>query len=237
MRISRFFLKKSDFSPRSRFRSRREAECSVAFTLDTESSGRRYSKEDLALAEELARRAAIAVDNALLYAEAKLSIRTREEFISVASHELRTPLTSLGMRLEILPRLLKGGPNEETLKKCETLAAGVRPELDRMVNLVETLLDFSRLRSGRMVLKVEQVDLCQIVRQVIEMTSWCGGCRRNRPCDSRDRARTKIRGNWDPVRIRQVITNLVSNAIKFAEGRPVEIVVTVEGENAVLNSN
>jgi PAS domain S-box-containing protein len=193
-------------------------------TLVSAESGRRYGERDLDLAVELGRRAAMAVDNARLYREANEAIRLRDDFLSIAGHELKTPLAAQLLQVEgLLRQLNKEPPLErprviERLKKA--LSTGVRLE-----SLIDELLDVSRISSGRLKLELETLDLAPLVEDVFQ-----------RSADEAARAATVLSlqrlgepavGHWDRLRLDQVITNLVSNALKYGGGKPVE--VTVEG--------
>lgn len=161
----------------------------------------------------LARHAGLALDNARLLREAEQALRAREEFLSVASHELRTPLTALILQLELLAR----GPEEHTGNG--KLEAAMR-QTRRLARLVDELLDVSRISAGRLQLDVDRVDLVALVREVLA-----------RHEDEARRAgssvvlaaTSEVIGVWDRMRIEQVLTNLVTNAIKYGEGKPIEV--------------
>ncbi len=195
-------------------------------------SGRRYGQEDLALAEELGRRAAIAIENARLYERAQRAIGVRDQFVSIASHELRTPLTSLTLQLSGFSRALATGrfaglaPDALGAK-----LARMERQADRLTALVDELLDVSRVSTGRLVLVDEEVDLVEIAREVLARLG-----------DEADRAATALElvapaalvGRWDGNRLDQVVTNLVANALKYASGKPVEVTLEDRGELAQL---
>ena len=182
------------------------------------SPSRQYTDADLVFAEELARRVAMAVDNARLYHQAQEAIVARDEFLQIASHELKTPLTPLQLHLDALARAL-GRAGVENARLTETLATATRQTM-RLTRLVESLLDVSRITSGRVALELERLDICELARDVIE---------RFRP-EARKagselmlHARAPIRGRWDRLRIEQIVTNLLSNAIKYGRGQPIEV--------------
>lgn len=180
-----------------------------------------YDESDLALAEEVGRRTAIAIDNSILYRDALRTIQVREDFLSVASHELRTPLSPLRMQFEMAHLFAKSLP-EGTPKRAELLEMmeGAGLQMDRLLKLVETLLDVSRITAGRLKLHLERCDLVALVAEVVK---------RFEPTLSKSRSSLTLRGPdslvgyWDRSRIDQVISNLLSNALKFGGGAPIEI--------------
>ncbi len=194
-----------------------------ALTLVSAESGRRYDEGDLALAQAIADRAALGVDNARLLAEARAAVRLRDDFLQVASHELRTPLTPLTLHVEGLQRALgPGGEHALSGPKVVEKLATVARQVDRLEKLVHSLLDVSRLQRGRIELEPHPLDLAAVVRDLgarFEPEAARAGC------PLRVRAEAPILGSWDPTRLDQVISNLLSNAIKFGHGAPIEIAV------------
>jgi signal transduction histidine kinase len=195
-------------------------------------SGRRYGKDDLALAVEIARRAALAVENARLYREAQEAVRLRDVFLSIASHELKTPLTTLLLQSQALVRDVtrSGAPSpdrsgdrfqERLLKR----SAHIEKQVLRLEELVNELLDVSRITAGRLELKPSEFDLVELVQEVIARFE-----------DEAVRAGSSMtlvapdgaRGSWDRLRLDEVLTNLVSNALKYGAGRPIAVEVEVE---------
>src|SRR5262249_41506318 len=134
-----------------------------AISLASALSGR-YSHADLELAQELARRAAIAIDNARLFRQTQEAVGLRDEFLSIASHELRTPLTSLHLMVQALSRLLVA-PSSEKLQRVSSV---VERQVRRLIKLVEELLEVSRIQAGGFGLHLEQVDLAAVVQEVAE---------------------------------------------------------------------
>ena len=195
-----------------------------AITLCSAAPGRRYGRADLDLARELARRAATAVDNARLYREARDAIRLRDEFLSVASHELYTPITSLMLSLEAM-RPSRGAARVLDSVAMNRLLELVSRQGRRLIRLVGDLLDVSRIETGRLALETTEVELGSLVRDVVE---------RLEPdlarvgCSVAVRASAPVTGEWDGSRLDQVVTNLLSNALKFAPGKPIEIAVAAE---------
>ncbi|HWP35676.1 MAG TPA: ATP-binding protein [Thermodesulfobacteriota bacterium] len=183
-------------------------------------SGRRYGPADLALAEELARRAALAVDNARLYREAQEAVRARDAFLARASHELRTPLTSALGTIRLLRRSRSGQLSESP----ETLIEIASRNLETMAALVNDLLDASKLAAGAAALIVEPVEVADLVARSLELVAAQA---RDKGVALETAVPAGLRLKGDPLKLEQVLVNLLANAVTFtpAGGR-----VRVEAE-------
>lgn len=183
-----------------------------------EQEGRRYT---VAAIRDVTERRKLE-ERARLWRQAREEVRERDEFLSVASHELRTPVAALQLQLQMLRRATRDGdpPPQPMRDKLETLERQTR----RIGLLVTELLDLSRLRMGRLELKLEEVDLVDLAREAVEHF------REIVPPGAELTLRSdgSCPGRWDRLRLEQVVTNLLVNAVKFGAGRPV--VVTVEGD-------
>jgi PAS domain S-box-containing protein len=195
------------------------------------SSRHSYDAWHLALAQELARHAALAIDNARLYREARDAIRLREEFLSIASHELRTPITAIQLHVQDLQRTLARNPEGIAPERLRRGLEVADRQVKRQLHLVNDLLDVSRLGAGRLVLRPEPLDLAALVREVAE---------RFEPELARTGSRLTLEapapvpGSWDKLRLEQVVTNLVSNAVKYGQGKPIGLTVEASGGRARL---
>ena len=161
---------------------------------------------------------------ALLYRQAKEEVRARDEFLSVASHELLTPVTALHVQLQMLQRVVEriGAPGP-VRERVQSLDQQVR----RLSGLVEALLDLSRIRLGRMELLREQVDVAELAREVA--APYQADLDLARGSSVRVIAAGPVIASLDRVRIEQVLANLLGNAVKFGEGKPVEVRVERTG--------
>ena len=253
------------------------------YTMDSE---RRYDADDLALAEDLGRRAALAIDNARLYAEAQAAIRARDIFLTVASHELRSPLTALQIQVHSMRRMAaraaahpgppppsgvaphpyppvhdpvrpvgvagegrtpahvpfegaRGSSASTTVltppievrlpevtpapRSLERIAAKIEVaarQVARLTRLVDDLLDVSQIGAGRLRLRLERLDLLALVKEV---HSRLEGQLAQARCPLELRSSGPVVGLWDRSRLDQVVVNLLSNAMKYGTGAPIEV--------------
>jgi signal transduction histidine kinase len=186
-------------------------------------SGRRCGEGDLVLLEDLARDAAVAIDNARLYREAAEANRIKDEFLGTLSHELRTPLNAiLGWAQMLRQRQMSA---EKTAVGLETIERNARLQ----TQMIEDLLDVSRIVSGKVCLKLFPVDLVRIVETAVKALSPDAEARGIELVSFCDEGVSSVRG--DATRLQQVVSNLLSNAIKFTppSGR-VEIRLSEDGE-------
>ncbi|WP_267145501.1 sensor histidine kinase [Myxococcus dinghuensis] len=193
-----------------------------------EARGREYTMEERALLESLAARAALAIEDARLYGAATQAVKARDELLSVAGHELKSPLNALQLQIDLLARMAKDAMAASGLaERAEKAArAGQRLEL-----LIDDLLDVSRISAGRLKLHREEVDLAALTRELVSRMS-----------EELARAGSEVRmvadvvvvGQWDRLRLEQVLVNLLSNAAKYGAGRPVTVVVEASGPMAEL---
>jgi len=188
---------------------------------------RRYTLADLALAEDLAQRAALAADNARLYREAQDASRAKDEFLAVLSHELRTPLTPvLGW-----VRMLRSGTlaPEATERALDTVERNTRLQ----AQLVEDLLDVSRIIAGKLSLDLRPVALGPLVDAVIESTAASAVGKSITVTRHVEPDLPRIEA--DANRLQQVLANLLSNAVKFTPvGGRVDVAVRCVGDSMCL---
>jgi signal transduction histidine kinase len=162
----------------------------------------------------------------LRLAHAEEAIRLRDEFLSIASHELRTPLTALQLQLDVV--------RERASRLDATVARKVERAKkmgDRLARLIDTLLDVSRIATGSLNLNVERSDLGETMREVVERhheSAASAGSELSLIVDG------PVWGHWDRLRIEQIATNLVSNALKYGAGQPIELRVAQDAETAVF---
>ncbi|MCE9668805.1 ATP-binding protein [Myxococcus stipitatus] len=191
------------------------------FSFFTSFSNRRYTQADLAFGLELAYRAALSMENARLYREAQEAIRLRDEFLSIASHELKTPLTPLSLKLQALARELERHPDAIPYSLVKGYVDTGARQVKKLAELVGDLLDVSRIAAGRLALELEDVDLGALLREVAQ---------RYEPHATRagsvlliEGEETELVGRWDRLRLEQVVTNLIDNAVKYGAGKPITL--------------
>ena len=162
--------------------------------------------------------------------ELEEAIRVRDDFISVASHELKTPLTSLRLNLDVLLSAASGA-HPLTPEKLHRRLEIVDRVADRLQQLIEELLNITRVTSGHMALTLAQVDLAEVIDDVIaRLASQLADAR----CPVNATLQRPVLGRWDKLRLDQVVTNLVSNAIKYGGGQAIDISLSSNDQGAVL---
>jgi PAS domain S-box-containing protein len=145
-----------------------------------------------------------------------LAIQARDEFMSIASHELRTPLTALKLQIQSLLQ------SHELSEAARRKAESVERQSERVERLVGHLLDVARIATGQLGVELEPFALGEAVTTVVERFQ-------SNPLPGQPPIRLRVQdpccGNWDRLRIEQVITNLLVNAISYGDGNPIEVVV------------
>jgi len=164
-----------------------------------------------------------------LYEEAAQAVHARDEFISIASHELHNPISALQLQLVGLVRAAerRGGMlPAEWVRERVGQAAG---DVARLVRLVHSLLDVSRINAGRLELELEDVDFVAIITTVAERLTP-----QLKPGQLTVEAADSVVGRWDRLRLDQVAMNLLSNAVKYGSGRPIRVTLEAGGDTARL---
>jgi signal transduction histidine kinase/PAS domain-containing protein len=199
-------------------------------TLVWAESGHQYGPADLAVMEELGRRAGFALENARLYQQTQGSVRLRDEFISIASHELKTPLTSMQLQISGIRRAAENPAQLDPAKLARRVDV-IDRQVERLVELVDGLLDVSRASAGQLRLNLEQVDLAHVIAEVVERFSdqlITAGCKLTVNVEG------PIIGRWDRLRLDDVVTNLLGNAMKYGAGMPIELSAAVAAGTATI---
>lgn len=152
------------------------------------------------------------------------AVQSRDQFFSMASHELKTPLSSLKLQTQIRCRnIAKGNISEFAPEKLAALCESDLKQVNRLAQLVERLLDISKLTSGSLDLDLETFDLRELagdaLKQMKPLLEQTGNTLTFPDGE-------EVRGEWDRMRLTQVVTNLLANASKYAPGTPVQIRVS-----------
>ena len=196
-----------------------------AISIARSTPGRSYSSIDLALAEELARRAGLAVDHARLYRASQEANRVKDEFLATLSHELRSPLSSALLCAQMLRRGILDP--EKTARALETIERKINLE----VRLVDDLIDVSRINAGKISLEMKRVHLAAVVDAAVEGVRPAAEAQGIRLRFAPDEMDPTVHGDKD--RLQQVMDNLLANAIKFTpKGGSIEIRLERRGEEA-----
>ena len=196
-------------------------------TVGHATASRRFRQSDVDLCQDLARRAAAAIDNARLYQQLKAEDRRKDEFLATLAHELRNPLAPIRTGLALLRATTDAGALERTRQIMER-------QLGHMVRLIDDLLDLSRVTRGAVQLDIERIDLWSVVGMAIEAS---------RPLIDAAGVQLVVRLPEAPVileadrtRLAQVLSNLVNNAAKFTpRGGRVELVAVEQGSDALIS--
>jgi signal transduction histidine kinase len=179
-----------------------------------------------------AERAQLLVREQAARCEAERAVHIRDDFLAMAGHELRTPLTSLHGAVETLLRATRQGTlGAPAPDRVPRLLEIIEQQDERLIKLMNNLLDVSHISAGRLELELEEVDLSAIVHDVVE-------CFREEIARARCRldirAQDHVVGVWDRSRLEQVVTNLLTNALKYAAGTEVTICVSADATSAHL---
>ncbi len=164
--------------------------------------------------------------------EAKLQIKARDEFLSLASHELRTPLTSMLLQLQTALHSIRNVSLAHfSVENLMNMLENAEKQTQRVSKMINDLLNVSLITTGRLDLEVEKVDLTSITKEVIE--SFSEKLKKEERSLKLEAGDTII-GEWDKARIQQVITNLITNAIKYGDNSPIEVRVKKQNSHAQL---
>jgi signal transduction histidine kinase/DNA-binding response OmpR family regulator len=190
-------------------------------------SGRDFSEADLSLAEDLANRTAIALDNAFLYQQLQSADRQKNEFLAVLGHELRNPLAPIRNAVEVL-RI--AGSDPRRLSWAQSL---IERQVKHLARLVDDLLDVSRITRGKIQLQLARVDVAGLVSAAVETNVPLIESRKHLLSVSLPERPLWIKA--DAARMSQVIGNLLNNSAKYtAEGGRISLTVTAEENEAVF---
>ena len=212
-----------------------------AITFSSVQPHRYYTDEDVAFAQELARRIALALDNAQLYQAAQTEIAERKQveaqlrqseerkdaFIRMASHELKTPVTSLKGFTSVLQRRLSRQSDEQSL----AYLSKIDRQVNKLTKLINDLLDVSKIQTGKLSYQEERVDLVNLVQEIVENIQ---GTTPTHILEAQTTGNVTVTGDRD--RLGQVLINLLTNAIKYSpNAHKVLICVGQVDDNAIVS--
>ncbi len=162
------------------------------------------------------------------------ALKVRDDFFSIASHELKTPLTSLKLHTQMIQRGIKqNDPTVYSQERVNALIEQTDKQTQRLERVVDDMLDISRIKTGKLTIEKEFVNLSDLVSDVIaRMTGQFqmipGGAPRLKLSKDSD-------GFWDPIRIEQVITNLLTNALKYGSNNEIDVEVSALPNEVLLS--
>src|SRR5918992_1794645 len=164
-----------------------------------------------------------------LTTQLEAAVRAREDFLAIASHDLRNPVNAIQLQvIGVLRHCQREDRSLEVEWVCERLGR-TNSQVKRLTRLLDNLMDVSRLTEGSLPLEREHVDLSCVVHAVVDdLRDELGG--REVRLDVRP-----VQGEWDRVRLEQIVTNLISNAIKYGADKPIEIALTADVDTARLS--
>ncbi len=190
-------------------------------------SRRRYTPDDLVLAEDLGRRAGVAVDNARLMLAMQESDRAKDVFLATLAHELRNPLAPIWNGLSIIKRA-RGDAS-----RIEQIGGIIERQVGQLTRLVDDLLDVSRISTGKIELKKEPTNLVTILGSAVETSRPHIEAAHHKLSISFPDEPTDLVA--DPARMAQVFANLLNNAAKYTRrGGHIEVVVQAEPQELVV---
>jgi signal transduction histidine kinase/DNA-binding response OmpR family regulator len=198
-----------------------------ALTLGFGASPRSYGAADLATAEDVAGRAAIALDNCRLYQNIRESDRQKNEFLAMLAHELRNPLAPIRNAVQVLRM---NGRHDEKLDWARDI---IDRQVQQMVRMVDDLLDVSRITRGKIQLQKERIDVTAAVQRAVETSRPLLEAFRHELCVTLPPDPIYVEA--DLARLAQVLANLLNNAAKYTpEGGKVALAVSRDGDEAVF---
>ncbi|MBG6075219.1 hybrid sensor histidine kinase/response regulator [Polaromonas sp. CG_9.11] len=161
------------------------------------------------------------------------ALNMRDEFMSVVAHELRTPLNTLFMDVQMRKMLLERGKVAVfDAAYLEKMVARDQRQVQSMVRLIDDMLDVTRIRSNRLSIRPGPVDLpgllCRVTGNLSHQAQAAGSA-------ITLHADQPVTGCWDEFRIEQVVTNLLTNALRYGNGKPVEVSLVLLGDSVVLH--
>jgi PAS domain S-box-containing protein len=198
-----------------------------ALTLVSSDKGRRYGDEDVALAMEVATRAALAIDNAQLYRSALAASEAKSAFLATMSHELRTPLNAIIGYQSLLKEGIDGPLNGSQIAHLSR----IRASADHLLGLIDEVLTFSRVEAGKEVVQREDISLRSIVNEAITMIAPLAHAK-GLSLRAED---AEVLLFTDASKVRQILLNLLSNAVKFTDAGEIVIRSHSDGEKVEVS--
>ncbi|HKS15518.1 MAG TPA: hybrid sensor histidine kinase/response regulator [Pseudomonas sp.] len=164
--------------------------------------------------------------------ELEHAVRMRDDFMSIVSHEVRTPLNGLILETQLRKmHLARDNAEAFTLDKMRAMVERDERQINSLIRLIEDMLDVSRIRTGKLSIRPKRFDLSPLVQGLVE--NFAAQAAASASVIELERCET-LEGQWDEFRIEQVIANLLSNALRYGEHRPVKVRVFEEAGMACV---
>jgi PAS domain S-box-containing protein len=202
-----------------------------AITLICAESGRQFTDADLPIAEELARRSALAIENAELFQAAAAANRAKSEFLASMSHELRTPLNAILGYTSLLADEITGpiipAQREQLLR--------IRASATHLLGLIDEVLSFSRLEAGREQLNIHDVDVRSVLEEAAALVRPMAVAKQlPLTIDPPDATGEPLHLWSDVLKLRQILVNLLTNAVKFTDHGSMTLSARADGDDVVF---
>ena len=169
----------------------------------------------------------------LTQVELERAVRMRDDFMSIVSHEVRTPLNGLILETQLRKmHLARDNAAAFTLEKMHAMVDRDERQIQSLIRLIEDMLDVSRIRTGKLSIRPAEFDLARTVGQLLEnFTAQISAAQSSVSFT----AQKTVVGQWDEFRIEQVISNLLTNALRYGAKKPIDVSVYIDGDQAVVD--
>ena len=169
----------------------------------------------------------------ILFEASQEALRIRNEFISIASHELKTPLTSIKLQTQMTQMAAdKNDPLAYSPERMKKFVAQIDKQANRLTNLIEDMLDVSRISLGKLALDLELTSINSLVEEALEALADHIKQSGNQVIVKMD---SEVMAKVDRFRLEQVVINLLTNATKYGEGKPITVTVTKHGSEISIS--
>ena len=169
----------------------------------------------------------------LTQVELERAVRMRDDFMSIVSHEVRTPLNGLILETQLRKmHLARDNAAAFTMEKMRAMVDRDERQIQSLIRLIEDMLDVSRIRTGKLSIRPAEFDLARTVAQLLENFAAQISAAQS---SVNFTAEQPVVGQWDEFRIEQVISNLLTNALRYGANKPIDVSVYIEGSQAVVD--
>ena len=169
----------------------------------------------------------------LTQVELERAVRMRDDFMSIVSHEVRTPLNGLILETQLRKmHLARDNAAAFSMDKMQAMVERDERQIQSLIRLIEDMLDVSRIRTGKLSIRPAEFDLARVVAQLLESFAAQIAAAQS---SVNFTARQPVVGQWDEFRIEQVISNLLTNALRYGANKPIDVSVYIEGDHAVVD--